>query len=76
MGAETMLTRREKQVLTLMANGYMIKEMASELGLSFFTVRNYKRNILVKLRALNSSHAVALAFKNKDLKGTEILGER
>jgi len=67
------LCRRELQVLTLLANGYEAKEIARELSISFYTIKNYKRLILLKLQALNTSHAIAIAFKKNILSKENIL---
>lgn len=69
------LSPRELQCLKLMARGLYIKEIAEHLGVSFFTVRGIKRRMFLKLRALNSSHAIAIGFAKgllveKDVTGT------
>ena len=43
------MTRREREVLTLIADGLSTKEMARTLGIATFTVRTHVRNILEKL---------------------------
>jgi DNA-binding CsgD family transcriptional regulator len=58
------LTRREREVLVLVASGLQNKEVAAKLGLSLATVRNHVHNILEKLGLHSKLEAVALAFRN------------
>lgn len=58
------LTEREKEVLRMLAQGYGYKEIAPELGLAFDTVKRYCANIRLKLRARNSTNAVAIGIKS------------
>ena len=53
------LSAREKEVLDLLAKGYLIKEIADNLGLSFDTVRTYIRRIYEKMHVHSRSQAVA-----------------
>ena len=48
MGREPQLTTRQLEVLLLLSNGRSTAEIATELGLSTTTVRNYIANLLVK----------------------------
>lgn len=57
LGAE--LTRRECQVLALLAEGASTDALADALYLSPATVKTHVRNVLDKLRANNRTHAVA-----------------
>jgi DNA-binding CsgD family transcriptional regulator len=57
------LAPREREVLTLLALGRTGPQIASELGLSSETVRNYTRNARDKLGARTRAHAIALAVK-------------
>jgi len=54
------ITRREKQVLGLLADGNTAIETAKELQLSIHTVRSYTRSIVQKLGAKNATHAIVL----------------
>jgi DNA-binding NarL/FixJ family response regulator len=54
------LTRREKQILGLMAGGLSNKEIAKALVIEVSTVKNHVHNILVKLEVHSRSLAVAL----------------
>ena len=58
------LTHREQQVLTLMANGLMNKEIAEKIGLREGTVKCHVNSILHKLNANVRTEAVVLAIKN------------
>jgi DNA-binding NarL/FixJ family response regulator len=62
-GRETFpqLTRREVEVLDLMARGMENRRIARELFLSDKTVRNHVSNVLAKLDAADRSDAVARA---------------
>lgn len=61
---ENPLTKREGEVLTLVAKGKTTKEVAAELYLSPGTVRNYMSLILDKLQVGNRIEAISL-FKEK-----------
>ncbi|AVX21057.1 MULTISPECIES: response regulator transcription factor [Carboxydocella] len=58
------LSRREIEVLSLLAKGYTDKEIAGFLIISEKTVRNHIRNIKQKLRAKNRTQLVLLALQN------------
>jgi DNA-binding NarL/FixJ family response regulator len=53
------LTKREHEILTLLAKGCQDKEIAEMLSLSFFTVRGYIKNIYEKLHVRSRAEAVA-----------------
>lgn len=55
------LTDRERQVLTLAESGLQNKQIASELGLSVGTVRNYLAEAMSKLQATNRVEAFRMA---------------
>ncbi|GGM63336.1 hypothetical protein GCM10012275_37420 [Longimycelium tulufanense] len=58
------LTRRELQVLHLMAEGIDNQEIASLLVVSLETVRSHVKSILRKLDARDRARAVALAYRH------------
>lgn len=60
---DTLVTPRERDVLTLIANGANSREIADELEISAETVRTHVRNLLQKLGAQNRAHAIALAMR-------------
>ncbi|MEM7012106.1 MAG: response regulator transcription factor [Verrucomicrobiota bacterium] len=57
------ITQREHDVLTLLAEGLVKKEIADRLGLSFHTVDGYLRQIYEKLNVPNKNAAVAEALR-------------
>ncbi len=58
------ITFREKEVLKFFANGYKTREIADELGLSFHTINNHRKNIIRKLGMKNLSALVNFAVEN------------
>lgn len=58
------LTRREFEVLTLIAGGLENRAIAGELFVSVETVRTHIKGMLRKLGARDRAHAVALAYRN------------
>jgi two-component system NarL family response regulator len=57
------LTRRERQILTLLADGRRDKEIATRLSISPLTVRTHVRNVMEKLEAETRTEAVASALR-------------
>jgi PAS domain S-box-containing protein len=57
------LSDREIEVLTLLAEGLPTKILAQRLSISHFTARNHIQNILVKLNLHSKAQAVSYAFK-------------
>ena len=57
------LTERERQVLSLVAEGYSNKLVATRLGISERTVKNHLTYIMTKLRASDRTHAVVTAVR-------------
>ena len=55
------LTKRELEILGLIAQGYHSKQIADKSGTSYQTVKNQASTILMKLGAVNRAHAVSLA---------------
>lgn len=53
------LTRRELEIIELVSKGLQNKSIASQLGLSEFTVKIHLHNIITKLGAHNRTQAVA-----------------
>lgn len=60
----TDLTKRELEVLTLIANGKSNREVADELFISTKTVDSHKMHILDKLGLKNTAELVKYAIKN------------
>jgi LuxR family transcriptional regulator len=61
--ADIQLTRREMEVILLLANGLTSNEIAKELGISSHTVDWYINGLHEKLGAKNRQHLIALAFR-------------
>jgi DNA-binding CsgD family transcriptional regulator len=61
------LTVRERQVLTMVALGESGPTVACVLGISRATVETHVRNSLVKLRAKNRAHAIALGLQRGEI---------
>jgi DNA-binding NarL/FixJ family response regulator len=59
------MTKREKQVIELIAEGATNKEMAQKLDLSLFTVKSHVHNILEKL-ALHTRVQIAVQAHKSD----------
>lgn len=62
------LTRREKEILTLLAKGRTTLQMAQQLKLSKFTIDTHRKNIHKKLRIKSNTGLVNYAMKNLDAK--------
>ena len=58
------LTTRQAEVLSLIANGASTVQIAESLHLSQETVRNHVRNILRRLRVHSRVEAVAVAYRD------------
>lgn len=55
------LTNREKDILLLIREGLLSKEIANILNISIHTVNNHRKNILIKLEVDNSIEALNYA---------------
>ncbi|HWO47547.1 MAG TPA: LuxR C-terminal-related transcriptional regulator, partial [Solirubrobacterales bacterium] len=62
-GSRGKLTRRQRQILQLLANGESTTVAARELDLSEETVKTHTKHVLVRLGARNRTHAVAIAVR-------------
>ena len=56
-------TRREIEVLQLVSDGLVNREIGDRLFLSEETVKSHVRHILAKLQARSRAHAVAIGFR-------------
>lgn len=63
---KSILTNREYEVLQLLTQGYLYKEMAQNLGLSISTIKNHLQNIYQKMHVQNRSEAIIKYLSNKD----------
>jgi Response regulator containing a CheY-like receiver domain and an HTH DNA-binding domain len=64
-GQQYHLTKREKELLHLLIKGYSIKIIASELTISFDTVRTHLKNIYHKLHVNCGKEAIAKVLRER-----------
>ena len=57
-------SKRELEILELLSNGNLTKEIANILNISISTVENHKANLLKKSKTNNSPELVCFALKN------------
>lgn len=62
-GSEINLTKRETEILSLIAKGYSGPEISKMLILSEHTVRTHRKNILAKTSSRNSKELLKKAFE-------------
>lgn len=55
------LTRREKEVLELIANGMTNAEIAQKLFVGVTTVDTHRKNLLIKFNAKNTATVIRMA---------------
>ncbi len=58
------LTRRQREILQLYADGMSTDDAAAKLGLSTETIRSHTKGLLARLSARDRAHAVAIALRN------------
>jgi len=61
------LTKREREILALVALGKTGLEIAAQLFVSPSTVQTHMVNTLVKLGARNRAHGIAIALQTGEL---------
>ena len=59
------LTPREKEILSLIAEGYTNPQIAEKIFLSSFTVDSHRKNLLAKLNVKNTATLIKLAVEHK-----------
>ncbi len=59
------LTPREKEILSLIAEGYTNPQIAEKIFLSQFTVDSHRKNLLAKLNVKNTASLIKLAVEHK-----------
>ncbi len=59
------LTRREKEILGLIAEGYTNPQIAGKLFVSQFTVDSHRKNLMAKLNVKNTASLIRLAVEQK-----------
>jgi DNA-binding NarL/FixJ family response regulator len=63
------LSRREEEVLDLLARGFTGEQVADRLVLSAETVKTHIRNAMIKLEATTRVHAIAIALREGYIQG-------
>jgi len=66
-GAKPALSPREREVVSLMAEGLTAEGVGARLSVSVETVRTHVRNAIRKLGARNRVHAIALALERGEV---------
>jgi DNA-binding NarL/FixJ family response regulator len=67
-----LLTRREREVLQLLADGLNGEQAAQRLFISGETVRTHVRNAMEKLDAQTRAHAVAIALRRGEIEPAQV----
>lgn len=62
-GSRGKLTRRQREILQLLADGESTTVAARQLGVSEETVKTHTKNTLARLGARNRTHAVAIGLR-------------
>ena len=62
------LTKRQVQILQLLADGITTEEIPLKLGLSWYTIRAHIRYARSRLKARSIAHAIAIAFRKGIIK--------
>jgi DNA-binding NarL/FixJ family response regulator len=62
------LTRREREVLALLADGMTTGDVASALSISVFTVQTHVKNVLAKLGVHSKVEAIRYAWRSGSLR--------
>lgn len=58
------LSKRELQILQLLAEGQTSKQIASVLDITELTVQTHRRNMLRKMKLKNAQQMVSWGFQN------------
>ncbi len=59
------LTRKERELLRLISEGYISSERAEKMHLGIDSINNYRKNLLLKLDARNTAVLVKIAIEQK-----------
>ncbi|MEI7811985.1 MAG: response regulator transcription factor [Ignavibacteria bacterium] len=59
------LTKREKEIMMLIAGGNTSQEIAEKLFISYFTVGKHRKNIIRKLELKNTAELIKYALQEK-----------
>ena len=63
--SEGLLTKREMEVLTLLSNGFLYKEIAEKLTIAVGTVKRHLHGIYEKLHVQNKTEAINKVFPRR-----------
>ena len=63
--ADPRLSRRELEVLSLIAEGFSTREIAQALWVTEETVKSHVRRVLQRLGARTRAHAVAIVYREQ-----------
>ncbi len=58
-------TKREREILRMIADELTSKEIAQQLYISSETVQTHRKNLLIKLNARNTAGLVRRAFESR-----------
>jgi DNA-binding NarL/FixJ family response regulator len=64
MGRAVMLSKREREILTMLASGHEASGIADALDISPFTVKTHIANLLTKIGVRQRGHLIAFAYEN------------
>lgn len=64
MSEKRALTKREKEIVSLVAEGFKNREVAEKLGISVKTVETHRANIMNKLALRNLAQLIHYAIQN------------
>jgi DNA-binding CsgD family transcriptional regulator len=59
---QSLLSRRERELLSLIARGLISKQIADSLNISLNTVHRHRQNIITKMKVVNITEAVKTAI--------------
>lgn len=59
------LTKREQEVVTLVASGYKSREVAEKLGIKVKTVETHRANVMNKLAFRNIAQLIRYAIQKR-----------
>lgn len=62
------LSKKEKRILDLMANGLTSEQIGNYLSISTLTVQTHRRNMLRKTGVTNTHQLISWGFRKKLLK--------
>jgi NarL family two-component system response regulator LiaR len=61
------MTKREREIVVLIAEGMSNKEIAEQINLSIYTVKSHIHNILEKLALHSRLEIATYSYENKEL---------